>query len=56
MQDFSHVAGLVLFAVGRTPVTLGGVAAVLLAAAGAASLFPALRAARVDPATTLRSE
>src|SRR4051812_14295294 len=27
MQDFSRLAGFVLFAIGRTPVTLGGVAA-----------------------------
>lgn len=25
MQDFSHLAGVVLFAIGRTPVTLGGI-------------------------------
>ena len=25
MQDFSHLAGFVLFAIGRTPVTLGGI-------------------------------
>jgi small-conductance mechanosensitive channel len=33
MQDLEHVAGLTLFAIGRTPVTLGGVVAGLVVAA-----------------------
>jgi putative ABC transport system permease protein len=38
------------------PVTFGAVAAALLLAALAASFFPALRAARVDPVVALRTE
>lgn len=38
------------------PVTLGATAAVVLTVSMAAALLPALRAARVDPALTLRSE
>ncbi len=38
------------------PVTFGAVAGVLLLAALAATLFPALRAARVDPVVALRTE
>lgn len=46
-----------LFGVGpRDPATFAVVSLVLLAAALAASLFPALRAARVDPLTALRAE
>jgi ABC-type lipoprotein release transport system permease subunit len=37
-------------------VTLATVPALLLAIAAAASLLPALRIARIDPAETLRSE
>jgi hypothetical protein len=40
----------------RDPVTFGGAAAVLVAAAVGACVLPAWRAGRVDPATTLRSE
>jgi putative ABC transport system permease protein len=40
----------------RDPITLGVVAAVLVAVALLSSLLPARRATRVDPATTLRSE
>lgn len=40
----------------RDPMVLGGVVLLLLLSATLASLVPALRAARVDPATTLRSE
>ncbi|HUE89290.1 MAG TPA: ADOP family duplicated permease [Vicinamibacterales bacterium] len=40
----------------RDPLTLGAVAAVLLGAALAAALFPARRAARVDPVIALRAE
>jgi ABC-type antimicrobial peptide transport system permease subunit len=46
-----------LFGVGPAdPLTLAGVAAVLAAVAGVACAVPALRAARVDPAATLRAE
>lgn len=46
-----------LFGVAPTdPLALGGTAVVVLAVAAAASLLPALRAARVDPAVALRDE
>ena len=38
------------------PVTLAGVAGLIIAVAGAASLVPALRATRVDPTVALREE
>jgi ABC-type antimicrobial peptide transport system permease subunit len=38
------------------PMTLGAVAATLLASAVVASWLPAARAARVDPAETLRAD
>jgi len=38
------------------PLALAAIAAVLLAAVGAASLLPALKLARLDPAVTLRDE
>jgi predicted permease len=50
------LAGLV-FGVGTTdPLTFGGVALLLAATALLASTIPALRAARLDPASVLRSE
>ena len=46
-----------LFGVSRLdPVTYAGVAALLLTVSGVASAIPAWRAARVDPAITLRAE
>ncbi len=50
------VASLLYGVSPRDPIVLGIVALVLLLAAGAACLVPALRAARVDPMQTLRSE
>jgi putative ABC transport system permease protein len=38
------------------PLTFLGVAAIFLLVAAGASFLPALRVARLDPATTLRSE
>ena len=50
------LAGLV-FGVGTTdPLTFGGVALLLATTALLASTIPALRAARLDPASVLRSE
>jgi len=46
-----------LFGVATTdPVTLGGSALVLLVIAASASLVPARRASRVDPADALRAQ
>jgi putative ABC transport system permease protein len=50
------LSGLV-FGIGTTdPVTFAGVALLLAATALLASMVPALRAARLDPASVLRSE
>ena len=45
-----------LFGVSQDPLQLIGVAVILFATAGAASVIPARRAAGVDPATVLRQE
>jgi putative ABC transport system permease protein len=46
-----------LFGVQPTdPITLGGVAVLMLGVTAAASLVPAMRAAKIDPAVTLRHE
>ena len=46
-----------LYGVAATdPLTLGAVAAILLCAAAAASMAPALRAARIDPGLALRGD
>jgi putative ABC transport system permease protein len=53
----TRVMSSLLFGVGATdPATLAAVTAFLAALALAASWFPALRATRVDPSTTLRAE
>lgn len=53
----SGVVASLLFGVGPTdPVTLGGMAAVLLAVAASAGALPALRAARNDGVRALRAE
>lgn len=52
----SHVVGSMLFEVSRLdPATYLGVAALLSVVAAAACVLPAMRAARVDPASTLKS-
>ena len=50
------IGGLLFNVAGHDPLTFVTVAAVLLGAAALASLIPALRASRVDPAIALRSD
>ena len=53
----SRAVSTLLFGISRLDAaTYVSVAALLAAVALIASAFPALRAARIDPATTLRSE
>jgi putative ABC transport system permease protein len=53
----SAALSTLLFGISRVdPITYAVVCALLLAVATLASVLPALRAARVDPASTLRSE
>jgi putative ABC transport system permease protein len=55
--SLSRVIGSLLYGIGpRDPLTLGAAAVLLMAAAIAASLIPARRAVRIDPAIALRSE
>jgi ABC-type antimicrobial peptide transport system permease subunit len=55
--SFGRLLSALLFGVEATdPVTFGGVALLLAAIALLASIVPALRAARLDPASVLRSE
>jgi ABC-type antimicrobial peptide transport system permease subunit len=51
-----YVSSLLFDVAPRDPAVLGTVCAVLLATGVLASLVPAIRAARVDPAAALRSE
>lgn len=50
------LSGLLYGVAPRDPTSLGAAAALLLAVSAVASLIPALRAVRVDPASTLREE
>jgi putative ABC transport system permease protein len=53
----SRIMGRFLFGVSAAdPITLAGTCAIILLVTLAASLFPALRAARIDPSTALRAE
>ena len=55
--ELTRVIAKLLFSVGPTdPVTFAGVTVLLVAVASAASLVPAQRAARVDPALAMRAE
>jgi ABC-type lipoprotein release transport system permease subunit len=51
-----RIADLLFDVPARDPWVMGGVAAALLAVAALASLLPALRTARIDPARVLRRE
>ena len=50
------VAGMLFGVEPVDPVTLGGVAVLIVVVAGMACLWPALRASRLDPATVLQDE
>jgi putative ABC transport system permease protein len=50
------LAGLLYGVSSTDPLTLGAVVALVTAVGAMAALFPALRAARVDPMTVLREE
>ena len=53
----THLISSLLFGVSPTdPLTLAAVASILLAVAAGATLFPAVRASRVDPLVALRAE
>jgi len=53
----SHVLGTLLYGVGPTDwLSYAGAAAALAATAFGATMFPARRAARLDPFSVLRSE
>jgi ABC-type antimicrobial peptide transport system permease subunit len=54
---FARLLSGMLFGVSATdPATIGGVLALVLAVSAAASLIPAVRAARVEPMQALREE
>ena len=56
-MSLSRAVGSLLYGVGpRDPISLALAAGLLLAAAVAASLVPARRAVRIDPAIALRAE
>jgi len=50
------IAGLLFGVTPLDPLTYGAVLALLIAVAAIAATIPAWRAARIDPATTLRTE
>jgi ABC-type antimicrobial peptide transport system permease subunit len=53
----TRLAASLLYGVTATdPVTFGGMIVVLAAVAGLAGYLPAMRAARIEPVTLLRSE
>jgi predicted permease len=56
MPTTRFVTGMLFGVEPLDPLTLGGVALLLVAVASAACLSPALRAARLDPARTLKEE
>jgi putative ABC transport system permease protein len=55
--SLSRTVSALLYGIGpRDPATLAAAAALLMLTAIAASLIPARRAVRIDPATALRAE